>query len=113
MNSPTTLPLQSPFRIVESNSIEILDIWYPSVYPNTAEEVHLEDDTNWAVVEVFETDKIDNLIIQELLRNVGDIYTVTPVESYCAENDCQSCDSYDCNIKIVVIKNTTGVLEES
>lgn len=94
-----------PFVMHPNGIAEELNIDVPSVYPDTKTSVFVEETFGaWTVVASRPTEEVTESLLSTIRNRVGKVFALVTVSSYCEENDCVSCDSYDCDVKLVLIK---------
>lgn len=100
-----TLVTGVPFLMHTNALAEYLNIDAPSVYPDGKNSVFVEETFGlWKVVASRNSDEVTEELLGVIRNKAGGVFVVARVESYCEDNDCDSCDSYDCDVKLVIIQ---------
>lgn len=94
-----------PFVMHTNGLAEYLNIDAPSVYPDGKNSVFVEETFGvWKVVASRNSDEVTEELLEVVRNEAGGVFVVARIELYCEDNDCDSCDSYDCDVKLVIIK---------
>lgn len=95
----------APFIMHPNGIAEYLEVDVPSVYPDGKNSVFVEETFGiWKVVTSRNSEEVTQELLEVVRNKAGGVFAVAHVESYCEDNDCDSCDSYDCDVKLVIIK---------